>query len=321
MERLTAQRAAAQARQLHAYRTIAALRRAIDVPFLVVKGPALAACWYPDPSVRTYTDIDVLVARADFRRALDALVRAGFEELSSNWAGFLAHGVAEVPLARGPSSVDLHWDLIAMGVSRRDIQLDVSALFDRARTVTLGHKGAATLDPHDTLLHLCINAGLDGARRLLQLVDIDRVARSGLIEWDVFTHRARRTRAHALCAAVLQRTSAALRTPLPPTVLPGLAPYPAWLRINALVDLRRRSGRHMDSGIASGVLLASGRASPTATLASAARASGSALLVRAGRRGLTAPGGELDWLSGPAAGDAAASRHRYLQWVACGARP
>ncbi len=35
-----------------------------DVPFLVVKGPAVAR-WYAEPSLRSYVDLDLVVAPAD----------------------------------------------------------------------------------------------------------------------------------------------------------------------------------------------------------------------------------------------------------------
>ena len=49
----------------------------------------------------------------------------------------------------------------------------------------------ATLDAEDTLLHLCINGGLDGAAALIRIVDIDVVARSGRVDWTQFADRAR----------------------------------------------------------------------------------------------------------------------------------
>ena len=99
--------------QLSSYRTIAAVADAVGEPFLVVKGPVLGAVWYGDPSVRQFSDIDVLVRRSDFGAFLAQLLDAGFGERSQNWRGFLDHEVAEIPLAHGHATIDLHWDLVA----------------------------------------------------------------------------------------------------------------------------------------------------------------------------------------------------------------
>jgi hypothetical protein len=83
-ERAVMATAMVRARRLHAQRTIAAIAGATDAPFLVFKGPVLAALWYDDPDDRDFADIDVLVRRTEFERVLGDLSSAGFELLSAN---------------------------------------------------------------------------------------------------------------------------------------------------------------------------------------------------------------------------------------------
>ena len=307
--------------QLSSYRTIAAVADAVGKPFLVVKGPVLGAVWYGDPSVRQFSDIDVLVRRRDFGTFLAQLLDAGFGERSQNWRGFLDHEVAEIPLAHGHTTIDLHWDLVALGTTRREFTWDMESLFDRAETVQLSPDTAATLDPVDTLLHLCVNGGLDGARSLLRLCDIDVVARSGRIDWTDFVDRARAARAGALCAGVLQRTSSVIGTPLPPGPLAELEPFRGWLRINEFVDRRRRRGHRLADGVASGTLLASGRASRRQTMQRFMRTTGEFCLSKLGRPALNGPGGDLDWQRTSDVGQGDVERGQYLRWVAEGAGP
>jgi hypothetical protein len=302
----------ARASQLHVYRTMAKLREAINVPFLILKGPALAVAWYHDPSLRMYVDVDVLVRRCDFGATLDTLTSAGFMHLLSNWDDLLARGMAEVPLNHQACTVDLHWHLIARADPRREIRLDERALFERAHPITLGSVEVTTLDREDTLLHLCINCGLDGGRRLQQLVDVDRVTRSGRIDWSAFTDRAGQAQAHVLCAAVLQRCHDLLGTPLPPGLLRRLAPYPGWLHANALINRRRRSDRRLANGIASGLLLASGRAKPITTTRSLMRAVHEASRDRVRKLVPRRGGGPFGV---PSDHEDARSRERYLEWV------
>ena len=219
---LQRERTSSAALQLTSYRTIAAIRGAVESPFLVVKGPVLGVAWYRDPSLRWFTDVDVLVRRQDFGQVIDGLVGAGFDELSANWRGFLDHEVSEVPLSHADSTVDLHWHLVGIGAERRELAWEMAPLFERAERISLGSDEVATLDAEDTLLHLCVNGGLDGASTLIRLVDIDVVARSGRVDWTEFADRARTARAGALCAAVLQRCrvhrrNGAARTDCSPT--------------------------------------------------------------------------------------------------------
>ena len=48
------------------------------VPFLVLKGAALAHLVYGDPRLRPMRDVDLLIRKADVGRALDVLMRCGF---------------------------------------------------------------------------------------------------------------------------------------------------------------------------------------------------------------------------------------------------
>ena len=48
------------------------------VPFLVLKGAALAHLVYGDPRLRPMRDVDLLIRKADAGRALDVLTRCGF---------------------------------------------------------------------------------------------------------------------------------------------------------------------------------------------------------------------------------------------------
>lgn len=315
--RLGHERMVAAARQLDSYQTVAAIVDALDQPLLVVKGPVLGAVWYGDPSLRTFRDIDVLVRRRDFGEAIGAFARVGLTELSANWRGFLDHEVAEIPLAHRRVAVDVHWDLIAIGTVRREFSWDMEPLFGRAEMVEVGLRSVATLDPGDTLLHLCINGGLDGARTLIRLVDIDVVARSGRVDWSAFGERARAAGAGALCAAVLQRCRSLVGTPIPSGVLAELEPFGGWLSLNAFVDQRRRTGRRLRSGVASGVLIATGRASRRATAHRLTRTLASHAMTKLGRRPpLTATGGELDWQRVEAEPDVEVERQDYLRWAA-----
>jgi hypothetical protein len=314
--RLAAARFSATGQQLVAYHALAAITAALGESFLVVKGPVLGAVWYGEPSRRQFSDIDVLVPRGQFARSVEALLDAGFAEHSANWKGFLDHRVAEIPIGAAGTTIDLHWDLVALGATRREIRWDMAPLFDRAETVELApNVRVATLDPVDTLVHLCINGGLDGARRLGRLVDVHVVAGGGRIDWQQVVARARDAGVAGLCSAVLQRGATLVGTALPDGLLAELEPFPGWLRVNALVDRPRRGGRPPEDGVASGTLIASARDTRRRTSLQLSRKLAVNVLSRLGRPHLADTGGALDWQRVADPAQTARERDRYLRWV------
>ena len=126
LDALAIPRLVAEAHRFHLQRTLARATDALDVPALTVKGHVLAANWYEDPATRDFGDVDLIVKAGDFERAVDSLAAAGIEPVTSNWHGFLDHGVAEVPVRFETSVVDLHWHVVATGEARRHLQLSTA---------------------------------------------------------------------------------------------------------------------------------------------------------------------------------------------------
>jgi Uncharacterised nucleotidyltransferase len=312
-------RLAAQARRHLLQRTLAAAMDALDVPSLVIKGHVLAADWYENPLTRDFNDIDVLVDPADFGRAVDALESAGIEAATTNWHGFLDHEVAEIPMRLRSTVVDLHWHVVATGPVRRHLQLPTAELIERSVSTRVDKLNLRTLSPVDTLLHLCVNSGLGGGRRLRGLLDIDAVVRSGRVDLAELVSRARRAGAGRLCSAMLQRSSALVKTPVSRELLIELAPTRAWLIANRAIERASVGTRRAGAGIAPGGLISAGRESAVATGAAIARAVYQSVATRRGRPKPSDPEGTLDWRRIPDDGNVPAHRHAYLEWVASAA--
>jgi hypothetical protein len=102
-ELVTAERAASFV-ALAAPAVLAEARAACDGPIVLLKGPELAAR-YPDPALRPYGDLDLLVADAEAAHA--ALLTAGFIRVGPPApAGF--HHVQPLQSPRFPLRVELH---------------------------------------------------------------------------------------------------------------------------------------------------------------------------------------------------------------------
>ena len=104
-EELVAQERLAAVRELAFPATLARVRDATDGPVLAMKGPVVAARW-PDPALRPYWDLDVIVADPwATRRALldDGWVEVGEPELYRD-----IHHLRPLAFPQLPVAVELH---------------------------------------------------------------------------------------------------------------------------------------------------------------------------------------------------------------------
>jgi hypothetical protein len=155
--------------------TVATLRGA-NVDVRVLKGSAVAHLDYPDPSLRTFGDIDLLVRSDQFDTAVGLLAdqgntrnypqpRPGFDRTFSKGTSFRTPGGLEIDLHR----------TFTMGPY--GIRLDLERMWEGFDTFTLGGARLPALTPEGRLLHACYHAVLGEVRpRLTPLRDIAQIA-------------------------------------------------------------------------------------------------------------------------------------------------
>ena len=206
-------------------RRVQDLLDAAGIPFLIIKGPAVAALAYQRPRLRFYTDLDVVVPAGSFPAALAAFEASGAEVVDPNWPYHLEHVAGELRLSTG---VDLHWHLLFFGELRQTTAIDMAAIFSRARAVPVSGTTVLTMDAADTLIHLCIHACLEGGSRLIWLKDIERAVVNDPPAWADVLERAQRWRVNLFVGAMLLRSRAVLGTPVPDEVIETLLPRRLW---------------------------------------------------------------------------------------------
>jgi len=142
---------------------------------LLIKGWSVAR-HYPEPGLRPYTDIDLVVAPGEHRAAVDVLVRA------------------EVPL-----SVDLH-HRVPHALGR-----DLDAMAHRRQRVTLGRVQVDVLGPEDHLRLLCLHLLVHGAERTIWLCDLALLLdlQRATLDWDYLLAGDARASDAVLCALAL----------------------------------------------------------------------------------------------------------------------
>lgn len=169
-------------------RVLGALSRA-GIPAIVVKGAALGA-FYPDPALRLYGDIDIMVRRAHLDAAEQALNALGYRCLASRgWWLQRFHHLPPMVNDSGGLLVELHWRLDYEETKGR---LPVEDLWARAVGWTVRDQQARRLDTVDAALYLCRHAVVQhrvrGAFR--SLCDLVQLTRGwGEAEWGALSQR------------------------------------------------------------------------------------------------------------------------------------
>src|SRR5262249_36872102 len=157
------------------------------IPWLCVKGPVAAATLYIDPTLRPFSDIDLLIRLPDFRRAHASLVECGFQpvcNLTPKWQALDFRDQSETTLVHRGWRIDLHWELLP---NRYSFAPPMNAIWTRAELMNVFDVPVNTTSPYDTLVFLCLHAARHDWERLIWLIDIAAlITRSHQLDWDAF---------------------------------------------------------------------------------------------------------------------------------------
>jgi hypothetical protein len=252
----------------------------LDLPWLVVKGPALSELAYRRAGLRLYQDLDLIVPRPVFAESLRALEAAGFELVDRNWDLLRGLMIGELVVAspRGPE-VDVHWDVRYDRDVRRAVTISTESLVARARPFEVGGLRARTLDPADTLIYLAMHACKQGGDRLIWLKDIERSIVNDPPRWEDVVARSLETKVHLFVGAMLLRTQHVVSASVPDGVVDELLPNRFWKALLGSLDRAFPPDRSRGFGSPATLIVRSTRADAASTLATA----GAGLLHR-GRR-------------------------------------
>jgi hypothetical protein len=238
---------------LHVERELLTLSRAFqeaDVELVVLKGPAAAHTFYPDPSWRSFGDLDLMVRSRDWERTCRLLAERGLKRhLPELRAGFDRRFGKEAIHRTGRGlEVDLHrlLDLGPFG-----LWMDPDELLDRAVPFSLGGRRFLRLDDTAALLHACIHATLQRDRFLSKLRDVAQIAYKGRIQWEVLEDWAGRWKQAAVIRRAFELVEEHLGMPPPDGARPCLVRMISRGERRALdaytTDRRARGGIYLSS--------------------------------------------------------------------------
>lgn len=157
-----------------------------SVPAVVLKGPDFAYRLYPNPAVRTYGDIDLLVSESAVKAAEAELAAMGLQrdEPEMKYAAGYGESRWRGRVGQAAYRVELHWNLInsptlrrALSVRLEDLRLEPSSCQgglprpDAASLLLIAAVHAAAGHQFDRLLGLC--DVLQAARESAGAIDAD----------------------------------------------------------------------------------------------------------------------------------------------------
>jgi hypothetical protein len=190
-----------------------------DILALVVKGPVLAMQAYADPTIRSYSDLDLLVRQPDIRRATESLLVAGYQAavpLSAIDAGRIP---GQYLFAKSDTNllVELHNELTLRYFPRR---LPLEKLFAQRTVVRLDHHEVPVLAVEDELVYICVHGATHLWDRLNWIADVAAlVTHQSDIDWMAVRGTAKEVGVERMLHTGLHLAADLLRAPLPDRVL------------------------------------------------------------------------------------------------------
>jgi len=181
-----------------------------DIRWRLTKGAALAHLDYPDPSVRTFGDVDLIVHPVDWSAAFRVLTAHGYRrEAPTLPGGYDArYGKGATLITADGLEVDLHR---RFAIGRFGVTARMEAIFVSSGAIELAGRTVPVLDPAGRLLHACFHAALGGFRGLRAFRDVAQLVLVTGADWPSAFTLARSWRAEAVVATAIRESWERLR--------------------------------------------------------------------------------------------------------------
>lgn len=172
-----------------------------EVRWRLTKGAALAHLDYPDPSLRTFGDIDLVVHPDDWTAATSRLAAHSYRRASTALPGRYDSrwGKGATFVTESGIELDLHR---RFAIGRFGVASTMEDLFrDGDDDIALAGRSIPVLDPANRLLHACYHATLGGFRRLRAFRDVAQLILVSGADWRKTFATARAWQAEAVVVA------------------------------------------------------------------------------------------------------------------------
>lgn len=195
------------------------------VPVIPIKGATLAALAYSDPTLRDFSDLDLVVHKDSIAQAQAVLYAQGYERKNPSTDPTAAdheEGPYHVFIKRRTLfRVDLQWEMVHHYFV---FKLDCPEFWQRRTPVPLANKTVLGLAPEDLLIVLCVHGSKHTWEALKWVCDVAELLRSqDHLDWDRIFSNASTWRCRRLVLMGLSLAHQLLDVPLPEAVLVRLS--------------------------------------------------------------------------------------------------
>lgn len=166
------------------------------IPVVVLKGGALATTLYPEPALRPMIDLDLLIPRAQIKKADSLLLEQGFVSPVEMSTGFGLELMNYRAYDRGginPGHIELHWHLFKSPYYCR--RVPIQWFWDRTTEITINGERTQVLTQPAQFLHLASHFALHHlADGLIWSYDLALLMahQAEPVDWDVILNAAER---------------------------------------------------------------------------------------------------------------------------------
>lgn len=199
------------------------LFRSADVDHRVLKGSALAHLDYPDPALRSFGDVDLMVPAESFDAAVRLVAARGCRRQYATPNRHFDHRFAKGAsfITADGRDLDLHRTFVSGPFG---LTVGLPDLFARSTPFAVGGVNLLALGPEDRFLHACFHAALgDIPPRLLALRDVVQILLHTPFSVDEVRERATRWRAEPVVARAVSLAWETLR-------IADVVPLSVWAR-------------------------------------------------------------------------------------------
>ncbi len=176
--------------ELHGLLTLLNNAGIVAVPF---KGPVFAQQFYPDPALRRFTDLDILINAMDAEAAHTLLVAQGYRSQHQDLRprhlrAYWHYNGQDVLHAPDRLPVEPHW---LFGQRTLATYLNMSGFLSRAVPIVLGEQTILALSPEDSLIATCFHGSKDEWQSLRTVADIAAILSCAPgLDWEDVRQRA-----------------------------------------------------------------------------------------------------------------------------------
>ncbi|MCK9520950.1 MAG: nucleotidyltransferase family protein [Dehalococcoidia bacterium] len=187
-----------------------------NVPVVVLKGPVIAQEHYPDPALRPYGDLDILVHESDLDTVAGLLVDRNYREKNGHAHSerlHHCHGLFQRIFIQPDTGriVEVHCDHLQIGLE----PVGMDEIWERACPTLVGGDVVRALALEDLFVQLCVHLNRHGFERLIWFKDLDLLVRGGRLNWERVRVLANQQDCTDTVAYTLSLLTRMLRTPLP----------------------------------------------------------------------------------------------------------